>query len=161
MAEAADGVSQPPDRAGRLVRMAQSWMGPIPSPEALARYEKTLPGAADRVVTMAERQLAHRQQAETALVRNDARARMAGLIAGLVAVLAALALAGVLAALGQPVWAFAIALVEITALAGVFVYGTQNRNKERRTRLEEMLTPTVNVSEPSAEQPSESQLPRE
>ena len=110
---------------------------------------------------MAERQLAHRQQAETALVRNDARARMAGLIAGLVAVLAALALAGVLAALGQPVWAFAIALVEITALAGVFVYGTQNRNKERRTRLEEMLTPTVNVSEPSAEQPSESQLPRE
>lgn len=89
---------------------ASLYAGPIPPPEVLAQYEKVLPGLADRIMAESERQRAHRQEAEMTLIRNDARARMAGLIVGMVIALAALALAGVLAALDQPLWAVAIAL---------------------------------------------------
>jgi uncharacterized membrane protein len=34
---------------------AQHHQGPLPSPEVLAQYEKTMPGLADRIVKMAER----------------------------------------------------------------------------------------------------------
>ena len=125
---------------------ASLYAGPIPPPEVLAQYENVLPGLADRIMAESERQRAHRQAAEMTLIRNDARARMAGLIVGMV-----VALAGVLAALGQPLWAVAIALAEIAALAGVFVLGHLRRREERTTRLEETLNPTVDVSEPPVE----------
>ena len=35
--------------------------GPLPHPEDLAKYEQVLPGAADRIISMAEQQAAHRQ----------------------------------------------------------------------------------------------------
>ncbi len=73
---------------------ASLYAGPIPPPEVLAQYEDVLPGLADRIMAESERQRAHRQGAEMTLIRNDARARMAGLIAGLVVALAALAGSG-------------------------------------------------------------------
>lgn len=33
---------------------AQTWVGPLPPPNALEAYEKILPGAADRILAMAE-----------------------------------------------------------------------------------------------------------
>ena len=38
--------------------------GPIPAPEVMAGYERLLPGSADRILSMAERQEAHRQKLE-------------------------------------------------------------------------------------------------
>ena len=140
---------------------ASMYSGPIPPPAALAQYDKTLPGAADRILKMAESQQAHRQALEVVAINHDARRSMAGLIAGAVIALAALAFAGVLAALGQPVGSVATGLFAIASLAGVFVYGTYTRRKERTTRLQETLNPTVDVVEPSEEQPSGPHLPRE
>ena len=140
---------------------ASLYAGPIPPPEALARYEKTLPGAADRSLTMAESQQAHRQATETAVVNYEVRRGMAGLVAGVTVTLAAFALAGALAALGQTTFGFATAMVAIASLAGVFVVGHFGRRKERTARLDETLNPALDVAEPPAEQPSGPQLPRE
>lgn len=155
-ADAPDKPIQPSVRSDARAQIVEAlhaslYTGPIPPPEVLAQYENVLPGLADRIMAESERQRAHRQEAEMTLIRNDARARMAGLIVGMVVALAALALAGVLAALGQSVWAVAIALAEIAALAGVFVLGHLRRREERTTRLEETLNPTVDVSEPPVE----------
>ena len=39
--------------------------GPLPQPETLGGYEDIVPGAADRIITMAESQLAHRHEQDT------------------------------------------------------------------------------------------------
>jgi uncharacterized membrane protein len=41
-----------------------TWSGPLPPPELLAKYDAVQPGFADRIMTMAETQSAHRQALE-------------------------------------------------------------------------------------------------
>ncbi len=55
--------------------------GPLPPPEMLAQYEEILPGAAERILSMAERQAEHRQKmerdesnADRALKRDESEA---------------------------------------------------------------------------------------
>lgn len=45
--------------------------GPLPHPEDLAKYEQILPGAADRLIRMAEQQAAHRQNLEKAVIFSN------------------------------------------------------------------------------------------
>lgn len=49
--------------------------GPLPPQEEFAGYERTLTGAADRILTMAERQSEHRQQIELETLHADNAAR--------------------------------------------------------------------------------------
>lgn len=49
--------------AGLTVRVDQ-FQGPLPPPDFFEQYEATLPGAAERILQMAERQASHRQGAE-------------------------------------------------------------------------------------------------
>lgn len=118
------------------------FQGPLPPPEVLAGYEATLPGAADRILAMAERQSAHRQELETTVATGDSRRQLYGLLAGTVVTMSALALAGVLAFFGHSGVSALTALAPIATLAGVFVYGDRSRRQERERRLEETLAPT-------------------
>lgn len=43
---------------------ASAFSGPIPPPESLEHYEQIIPGLADRLVAMAERETAHRHEIE-------------------------------------------------------------------------------------------------
>lgn len=45
--------------------------GPLPHPEILKKYEETLPGAANRIIRMAERQSQHRQQLEARVINSN------------------------------------------------------------------------------------------
>lgn len=49
----------------------ESYSGPLPHPSILDRYEQTLPGAADRIIKMAENQSAHRQEIERKVVSSN------------------------------------------------------------------------------------------
>lgn len=46
------------------LQVSQSYSGPLPRPSDLQAYEDTLPGVADRIVSMAEREQVHRHEAE-------------------------------------------------------------------------------------------------
>ena len=130
-------------------------------PGALAQYDKTLPGAADRILKMAESQQGHREALEVVAINHNARRSVAALIVGGGVALAALAVAGILAFQGYPWFGIVAVLGTIVSLAGVFVYGTRSQRKERTARLEETLNPIVDVSEVPTNQPSGSELPRE
>ena len=60
----------------------KSWSGPLPSPEDFERYEKVLPGSMDRVLTVMEKQAAHRMEEEKkeldARLRQTARGQIIG-----------------------------------------------------------------------------------
>lgn len=47
--------------AALAVTTTTAFLGPIPPPELLAQYERTLPGLADRLVAIAERESDHRR----------------------------------------------------------------------------------------------------
>ncbi len=96
---------------------------------------------------MAESQQAHRLKLETTVIDAGSRQSMAGMVVGGVVVLAALAVAGLFVWQGQPAYGIAAVFLAIASLAGVFVYGTHSRSKERAARLEETLSPMPDASE--------------
>ena len=45
--------------------------GPLPDPDTLQRYDQLSPGAAERIIAMAESEIAHRQSMERKQLDND------------------------------------------------------------------------------------------
>lgn len=76
--------------------------GPIPPPETFQAYDTILPGAADRILSMAEREQAHRMEWERTAIEAESRNSTLGLSLGITALL--LLVAGALGALllGSP-----------------------------------------------------------
>lgn len=54
--------------------------GPIPPPSIIRGYEEILPGAADRIISMAEGQIAHRQAMERQMVMAESRDSLLGVL---------------------------------------------------------------------------------
>ena len=105
--------------------------GPLPSARELAEYDEILPGAADRIITMTERQSAHRQELETFAIHAEDRRSWGGLIVGGTVALAFLVGAVVLGLKGQPVLAGILGTLDLGSIVGTFVYGTVSRRAER------------------------------
>ena len=54
--------------------------GPIPPPSIIEGYERVLPGSADRIITMAEKQSEHRQRMEEKMIDSEARDGLLGVV---------------------------------------------------------------------------------
>jgi hypothetical protein len=51
--------------------IAASYSGPIPSATEMLGYERACPGIADRIMTMSEKQMDHRQKIETIAIKTS------------------------------------------------------------------------------------------
>ena len=58
------------------------YTGPLPLPEHFRQYDEILPGAAERILRLAEEQSAHRQYLEKHVTKGDGRHAWAGLLVG-------------------------------------------------------------------------------
>jgi uncharacterized membrane protein len=113
-------VSPPNVRVASMRTEQRLHLGPLPSPEQLAQYNQVLPGLAERIVAMAEKQSGHRQDIEGRVVRSNIRNATigqflafvlgAGTIGGsiwLVSIGRSLeGVSGVVMAIGSLLWAF-------------------------------------------------------
>lgn len=54
--------------------------GPIPPPNIIKGYEDVLPGSADRIIQMAEKQMEHRQDMEVIMTRSESRDGLLGVL---------------------------------------------------------------------------------
>ncbi len=99
------------------------YSGPLPHPDLLAGFEHVLPGSAERIVRMTEREQSQRHELETRQVRDAFWLGLTGQVFGLVVSVAGFALAGFAAYRGEQAVAVAVAGASLAALAGVFVYG--------------------------------------
>jgi uncharacterized membrane protein len=117
--------------AQRLSVEASSYRGPLPPPGDLAEYEKTLPGAADRIFKMAEHQAEHRQGLEKSVVdAGNARAGR-GLTLGFTISLVVLGLGGVFVLTGHDWAGVSLMGTTLVSLAAVFVIGHRGQIRER------------------------------
>lgn len=71
-------VSKSPVR--QITVEAQSLSGPIPSPEILKQYDEILPGLADRIMMMAEKQINHRIKLEELELKEEVKLKKRGQI---------------------------------------------------------------------------------
>ncbi|MXW44741.1 MAG: DUF2335 domain-containing protein [Gammaproteobacteria bacterium] len=60
-----------PDRTRVAYIEAASFIGPLPPPSLLEGYESTLPGAAERILRLAEKEQFHRQDWEMTALRSQ------------------------------------------------------------------------------------------
>jgi len=114
-----------------LAAFSAHYAGPLPPAEQIRAYEEVLPGAADRILAMAERQQEHRQALERNTVEEATNRSWWGLRLGFV--IAALVIGVGAAAIftGHPTAGLAVIVAQAAILAGVFVYGRIDQRKER------------------------------
>ena len=110
---------------------ATGWAGPYPPPDILRGYEDVLPGSANRIISMAERQQAHRHDLEKAAVDGGSKRAWWGLWLGFAISVVVMTLGTITILLGQPAAGGTVMGVDVVALAGVFVYGQRQQIKER------------------------------
>lgn len=111
-----------------MAQQVEMTSGPLPAATELERYEQILPGLANRIVSMAESQHAHRITMEAHVVKSMHRRSWAGLLSGLVVALGGLYAAAWVAANASAAAGAVIGTVDLIGLVSVFVY--QRRKDE-------------------------------
>jgi uncharacterized membrane protein len=130
-----------PSHSGHLVQTAAAavqFQGPLPLPQLLEGYENVVPGSAERIIRMAEDQQGHRFKMENKALTIESVSSICGIIAGFIIGMTTV-IGGIIVAMSGREWSgFALGGTGLAALAGVFVYGTQSRRKEREERVRQM-----------------------
>lgn len=111
------------------------YSGPIPPPEMLRGFDEVLPGAANRILAMAERQETHRHSLETAHVRGNMISQYIGQASGLAIALAGIGCGTFLLYSGRSVAGFGAMFGPLAGLAVVFLFGRRRQEHERKDKL--------------------------
>ena len=126
------------DSSSRIVAQQTTiaHIGPLPTPEDLDRYNQVLPGLAGRIVTMAEKEQAHRIDSEQkvlgALIISHHRGQLLATVLGL----AAFAVAGAFGYWGEAAVGAGLAGGVILSIAGV-LYVKQRYSKDQNQKQQE------------------------
>src|SRR3990167_6669765 len=72
------------ENRGLLLRQETSFSGPLPPPETLKKFDEVVPGAAERIIKMAEGQFVHRTELEKLVIKSDVERSKWGQILGFV-----------------------------------------------------------------------------
>ncbi|MBI5711777.1 MAG: DUF2335 domain-containing protein [Candidatus Eisenbacteria bacterium] len=134
--------SQPPARAAEVQTVQfVHHQGPLPPPEQLEHYNRVLPGAAERIFTLAERQAEHRRNLESTVVTGNLRAQARGQLMGAMIVMVAMVIGGFLIHEGRPTEGFVSMFVPLAAVAGLFIWGRRRQEEERNQKLRDVAQP--------------------
>ena len=67
-----DTPLQPEEISEKIIQIVgHEFSGPLPPPGVLKAYDEIVPGAAERIITMAESQAKHRREMEKQLLQSD------------------------------------------------------------------------------------------
>ena len=101
--------------------------GPIPPPDTMEQYEKTLPGSADRIIKMAENQSEHRQSLEKQRLSFSNREVHLGQIFGFLIGAIAIVTGGYIASSGAQISGGVMGTSVVIGLVSVFVIGSKRK----------------------------------
>jgi uncharacterized membrane protein len=101
---------------------AHSHSGPLPDPNTLAGYEKALPGAAERVFLMAEREQKHKHQCEASALKWAVISTLIGQFSGFIIGLIGVGGGIYLVFAGKPLAGFSTFFTSLASIIGVFFF---------------------------------------
>ena len=117
---------------------AKFFQGPIPPPGALAEYNRICPGAANRILAMAESQVLHRQELEREVINSNCRSQARGPILGFVLAAAVIVIGSYLILQGKEVSGLVALLGALAAVIVPFVYGRREQKRELQKKRQEL-----------------------
>jgi uncharacterized membrane protein len=120
--------------ASQVLQYQQSFSGPVPPPEILEKYNRIVPNAAERILSMAEKQGEHRQFLEKVVIKSDSRNSLLGLIFGLIVGLAGMGCGVFCIINGHQIGGGILGGTTIVGLVSAFIYGSRSRKQERITK---------------------------
>ncbi len=117
-----------------LSSVQYSYSGPLPHPEILERYNKIVPGSAERILAQFESQSLHRQRIELRVVNADAFAQIFGLICGFILGLIALGGGLFIVYVGKSIAGLSAFFLTLASFVGVYIYGKRSQNAELKSK---------------------------
>jgi uncharacterized membrane protein len=120
--------------------MMRSFSGPLPPPEALERYNQILPGAAERIIAMAETQHQHRQGLERHVIHSNVKAQKLGTILGFIVAMTVVLGGMYLVHEGKNAPGLAAVLTALASLVGVFLYSKREQQKDLAKKTEDLAS---------------------
>jgi uncharacterized membrane protein len=128
-----------PQRTSKIISVEASFTGPIPHPDILRGYEDVCPGAADRLISMAEKYGEHRREMERrslslaeAELKSDRNQGYSGLAAATLVSIASIVGGVYVAIKGNPGWGAALSsggLLGVSGLPAIISAFTRRENK--------------------------------
>lgn len=97
----------------------------------MAEYEEILPGAAERILSMAEEQSKHRRSMEKIVIESGSIDSLLGVVTGFLIGISTISGGVFLAYNNKELSGLALGTSGLASLVGVFIYGTRSRRKER------------------------------
>lgn len=108
--------------------------GPLPPPEDLARYDQALPGAAGRILQMAEGNQQHRHVLEKAALQNEIESGKRGQTFGAIVAVAGIGGGTLIAIFGSVAVGAGLSGGTIGAVAVAYFGSLYSRRKEREAK---------------------------
>lgn len=99
----------------------ETHQGPLPPARELAKYEMTLVGAANRIISMAEKEQMHRHELETRIVGKEGELKERGQLFALLGLTAMLAIVAWFGYLGQAVAGATLGGAVIVGVVAAFI----------------------------------------
>jgi len=129
---------------GDPIGVFMRYRAPIPPPEMLWRYEKIVPGAAERILTQFERQSEHRREIERKVVSNTARREMGSILVVALLIVAVSFLGYHMVSQGQSLYALGTVAASVSGVLIAFFTGKKanlREKEEKRELLKELMGP--------------------
>ena len=98
------------------------YSGPIPDPESLAKYNQVIPGAAERILNMAENEAKNRHKREEMMTKTFMLTTILGIVFAFSSVILICGLVFYAISHGFGAEAATIAVGAIASVAGVFIF---------------------------------------
>lgn len=131
MQKASKGViAENRGKAPTTLVASTSYSGPIPPASELRKYEDILPGSADRILQMAERQSSHRQEMESRMLDASIKSEKAGQRFGFCIFIAVIIIGGILLWNEKDILGMSTLVTAVAGIVSLFIYGRHSAKKE-------------------------------
>lgn len=113
-----------------ILALEKTYSGPLPLPEDLAKYDRVVPGAAERILRMAENESEHRRKRDNRMDWSIIITTILSVVFAFLSIIALSVLAYFALEMGYPTAASSFAVGAMAAVAGVFIYKSKKKAKE-------------------------------
>jgi uncharacterized membrane protein len=101
--------------------------GPLPDPAVLKAYDQVLPGAAHRIIAMAEDEQRHQHGMQNSVIRSDCLGTRLGQIFAFAIGMAGMVIGGILIYADKTVSGLSSFFVPLATLAGIYFFESRRK----------------------------------
>ena len=115
------------DETVRIIQQLSHFSGPLPSPENLLNYDRIIPGTANRIIEMAEKNQEQRLYVDRIMAESDVKKSLRGQIFGFAVAVIAFTVATICAFLNQKEIGIASIGFSLVSIVSTFVLGRKSK----------------------------------